>query len=118
MFLTDFLSLNQTINANDIGGTEFVYSDYKETFIKKAKDTIYSYVESNIYGKRKQELPEVKEVKIKNTKKSSYTSSKINDEEAYYIECEIIYKKDLGYQKNASLILVHNNEKLEIVSMK
>lgn len=118
MFLTDFLSLNQTINANDIGGTEFVYSNYKETFIKKAKDTIYSYVESNIYGKRKQELPEVKEVKIKNTKKSSYTSSKINDEEAYYIECEIIYKKDLGYQKNASLILVHNNEKLEIVSMK
>ena len=60
MFLTDFLSLDNAINKNDIGGTDFVYEDYRETFIKKSKDTIYLYIENNIYGDRKQELPLVK----------------------------------------------------------
>ena len=41
---------------------------------KKAKDTIYAYVKSNVYGKRNQELPNVKEVevtKIRNLGKKS-----------------------------------------------
>lgn len=118
MFLTDFLSLDNAINKNDIGGTDFVYSTYKETFITKAKDTIYLYIENNIYGDRKQELPVVKEVKITNIEKKKYNGEKVDDQDAYYVECEVIYKKDLDYQKKVNLILVHNNKKLEIVSMK
>ncbi|MBP3461501.1 MAG: hypothetical protein J6K21_03720 [Bacilli bacterium] len=118
MFLTDFLSLNQALNGNDIGGTEFIHSNYRDTFIKKSKDTIYSYIESNIYGERKQELPEVKEVKVNDIKTSRYSGEKENDDKAYYVECEISYKKNLGYQNNVSLILIHNNDKLEIVSIK
>jgi hypothetical protein len=118
MFLTDFLSLDLALNKNDVGGTDFIYSDYKDTFIKKAKDTLYSYVENNIYGNRKQELPNVKEVKIKSIKKSEYNGENTSDNNAFYVECEVSYKKDLGYQKEVSLILIHNGDnKLEIVSM-
>ncbi len=117
MFLADFFNLDNKINKNDIGGVEFVYKDYQSEFIKKAKDTIYNYVENNIYGNRKQELPVVKEVKINNVSKKQYQSEKISDEKAYYIDLTIDYQKNLGYQKNVKLILVHLNDKLEIVKM-
>lgn len=118
MFLTDFLSLDNAINKNDVGGTDFIYSTYKDTFITKAKDTLYLYLENNIYGDRKQELPIVKEVKITNIENKKYDGEKLDDEKAYYIDCEVIYKKDLDYQEKVNLILVHNKDKLEIVSMK
>ncbi|MBE6160173.1 MAG: hypothetical protein E7157_03910 [Lactobacillales bacterium] len=118
MFLTDFLSLNNAINKNDVGGTDFIYSTYKDTFITKAKDTLYLYIENNIYGDRKQELPIVEEVKIINIENKKYDGEKVDDENAYYIDCEVVYKKDLDYQKKVNLILVHNKDKLEIVSMK
>ena len=118
MFLTDFLSLDNAISKNDVGGTDFIYSTYKDTFITKAKDTLYLYIESNIYGDRKQELPIVKEVKITNIENKKYDGEKVDDEKAYYIDCEVIYKKDLDYQEKVNLILVHNKDKLEIVSMK
>lgn len=118
MFLTDFLSLDNAINKNDVGGTDFIYSTYKDTFITKAKDTLYLYIENNIYGDRKQELPIVKEVKITNIENKKYNGEKVDDEKAYYIDCEVIYKKDLDYQEKVNLILVHNKDKLEIVSMK
>lgn len=117
MFLSDFLSLDTTINKNDIGGTDFVYEEYKDSFIQKAKDTLYLYVESNIYGNRNQELPSVKEVKVISIKKDEYNGDTKIDKEAFYVKCEVLYKKDLGYPKNISLILIHNDNKLEIVSM-
>ena len=49
MFLTDFLSLDNAINKNDVGGTDFIYSTYKDTFITKAKDTLYLYIENTVF---------------------------------------------------------------------
>lgn len=117
MFLTDFYTLDNKINKNDIGGVEFIYKDYQDMFIKEAKDTVYKYIENNIYGNRKQELPIVKEVRVTNIEIKKYNSHKINDDNAYYMQCEIVYEKDLGYQENVNLILVENNKKLEIISM-
>jgi hypothetical protein len=114
MFLTDFFSLENANNKNDIGGLDFIYSDYKDNFITKAKDTIYAYVENNLYGDRNQQLPLVKEVKINKIEKKKYDNL---DDNAYYIEASIIYEKDLGYQTSCNLILIHSNKKLEIVSM-
>ena len=118
MFLTDFLSLDNAINKNDIGGLDFVYESYLETFKPKAQDTLYLYVENNIYGDRKQELPVVSNVKVNNIRTNSYNGSKVQDEKAYYVNCSISYKKDLGYPKSVELFLIHKNNKLEIVSMK
>lgn len=117
LFITDFYSLDQSLNKNDVGGVQFVYTDYQNDFIKKAKETIYSSVENNIYGKRNQELPSVKEVKIKNIKSSTFEMNNFEDNDAFEVDIEIIYEKDLGYANSVILILVHSNEKIEIAKM-
>lgn len=118
LFLTDLFSLDYAINKNDIGGTEYIYEDYKDTFITKVKDTLYQNIESNIYGNRNQELPIVTKVNVTNIESKIYDSDVISDNKSYYIDCIVEYKKDLNYPKEVSLILVHNKNKLEIVSMK
>ena len=118
LFVTDLYSLKYSINKNDIGGIEYIYKDYKDNFISKAKDTLYKNIESNIYGDRKLELPIVKNVEIISINKKSYDSETVTDNEAYYVEIKITYIKNLGYPKKNSLILVHNDNKLEIVKVK
>ena len=44
LFVTDFYSLEYSINKNDVGGKQFVYKDYQEDFVKYAKDTVYNTV--------------------------------------------------------------------------
>lgn len=119
LFLTDFFSLNEAINKNDVGGEQFVYNNYKEDFLKYAKNTVYKYVENNIYGDRKQELPTVTSVEVTNIKQDTYKSKGgFTDDNAYYISLKINYEKDLDYQTVSTLTLVHNDNKLEIVNMK
>lgn len=117
LFVIDFYSLNYSLSKSDIGGLQFVISDNRDSFTNKAKDTIYNYVESNIYGKRKQELPNVKEVEIISIKKSEYEGELYQDDEAYYVDLNISYEKDLEYPTEVSIVLIHNNNKLEIVKV-
>lgn len=117
LFLADFFNLDNKITKNDIGGVQFIYNDYRTDFEKYAKESIYHFLESNIYGDRNQELPVVVDVEIKNIERKSFEYNDQKDKEAYYISFEIIYEKDLGYQKNGNLVLIHNNDKLEIAKM-
>lgn len=117
LFISDFLTLSNKINKNDIGGIQFIYKDYRKNFEKSAKESIYHTVESNIYGDRKQELPTVHSIEVVKVTSKSYNYLNKNDDNAYYISLQVTYEKDLGYQKNVNLILVHNNELLEIVKM-
>lgn len=118
MFLADFFTLNSAINKNNVGGEQFVYSKYKESFLKNAKDTVYRYVENNIYETRKQELPIVSEVEVTKIEQKLYDSDEITDAKAFYVDATISYKEDMGYQTEANLIIVHSNNKLEIAVMK
>lgn len=118
LFITDFYSLEYALSKSDIGGLQFVYDEYRDTFSLKAKETVYAYVESNIYGKREQELPNVTNVEIANIEQKEYSGKKEKDEEAYYVDLEITYEKDLDYPTSCSLILIHHDNKLEIVDMK
>ncbi len=112
LFIVDFFSLDSAINKNDIGGEQFVYKDYRPTFLKFAKDGIYKYVENNIYKNRKQQLPIVSKVEITDVKSASYTSnSGVNDESAFYVSVKISYEVDMQYQTVATLTLVHNDNK-------
>ena len=117
IFVADFYSLDAAINKNDIGGLQFIYQESQEDFSEKAKDTIYRYVENNIYKDRKQELPLVTDVSVSNLEKKAYNKGSISDTNAYYIDLDITYKKDMGYPNEESLILVHSDKKLEIVSV-
>ncbi len=119
LFLIDFFTLNSAVNKNDVGGVQFVYQDYRETFLKYAKDAIYRYVENNIYKDRKQELPIVTNIEVTDIKQNSYRSKNgLIDDNAYYVSLKITYEKDLGYQTTATLIIAHNDDKMEIVNMK
>lgn len=117
LFLTDYFTLNTKSSKNNVGGVQFVYKDYQDNFIKQATDQVYKYVESNIYGNRKQELPVVSKVTITDVSEASYDYLDETDDKAFTVECAIEYEKDMGYQTNATLVLVHANDKLEIVKM-
>lgn len=117
LFLTDFFTLDNKLSKNDIGGLQFVYSDFQTDFEKLAKESVYRYIESNIYGDRKQSLPIVKEVSVTNIENASFNYLDQTDEHAYQVDLKISYEEDMGYQEDATLVLIHNNDRLEIIKM-
>ncbi|MGI6325019.1 MAG: hypothetical protein ACOXZS_03670 [Bacilli bacterium] len=118
MFIADFYTLENKVTKNDIGGTIFIYSKYRDNFIAKAKDTIYKYVENNIYGDRTQELPNVKEIEVLTIKPKTYTySDKTKDSKAYEITLKWSYEVDLGYETETKMTIVHEDNKLVIAEI-
>ena len=117
LFVIDFYSVNYAVNKNDVGGKQFIYSTYVDNFVNAAKDSIYSTVENNIYGDRNQELPIVKNVEITSVEQDLFETDDVSDEEAYYVDITITYEKDLEYPTTVSLVIVHNNDKLEIAKV-
>ena len=82
-------------------------------FKNKAMDTIYSDIIDNTYKDRVQELPEITNVEILEIKKSKFELNK-EEKESYKITLKFSYKKDLGYDKEGTLHIIENNNKLEV----
>lgn len=118
MFAIDFYNLDNKISKNDVGGTQFIYEKSKENFVLKASDTVYKYIEQNIYGDRKQTLPVVKSAETKDIKKDQYKFQDIKDDKTYVVTINLEYKEDLGYPEELEIKLLHNGKKLEIYEMK
>jgi len=118
MFIIDFYTLNDKEAKTDVGGVDFVYGKAKEDFLEKAMDTIYKYVESNLYGNRSQTLPEVDKVEVKEINKVSFEHLDGKDDEAYEVTLTWTYKEELGYDKEATLTFVHEENKLSLVELK
>ena len=117
LFLTDFYDLDNKVMKSDIGGTQFVYEGYREDFEKGAMSSIYKYVESNVYGDRKQALPIVKEIIQENIETKNFKYNNTSDSNAYYLTMNISYTKDLGYPTKVELVLIHNNDRLEVAKL-
>lgn len=115
LFVTDLFTLDNKITSNDIGGLQFIYTDFKEDFIKIAKTTLYSTVESNIYGDRKQELPIVTNTEINNIENSTFMY-RDKEYDSYEISLNIEYKKELDYPKEYNLVLINNDKYIQVVS--
>lgn len=116
LFLTDNLSLNTALSKNDVGGVQFVYESYRTDFIHIARDTIYKFVENNVYGNRKQELPSVKEVIVETVTDEEFEL--LDDTvDVISVKAKIVYEKDLGYQEEAELLLYKTNDKFEVIKM-
>ena len=118
LFVVDFYSLNDKKTSTDVGGLDFIYEDMKENFILKATDTIYKYVESDVYGERKQTLPKVTGSEVKTITKKNIAINGLSDQNGYTAVVAIQYEKDLGYPKEATLTLIHKGNKLYIVEVK
>ncbi|MBR3199174.1 MAG: hypothetical protein IKG27_04080 [Bacilli bacterium] len=117
MFVADFFNLDNKVNKSDVGGKQFVYEKYRDDFSKYAIDTMYKSVESNVYGNRKQDLPIVTNVEVEKVKTESFKYGDSTDEGAYVVNFEITYKSDMDYQTSGTLVLIHNDKKIEVASM-
>ena len=117
LFIIDFYTLDNKLTNLNIGGTEFVHSNMLDNFKEKANATIYKYVESNIYGDRKQKLPIVEDVNVVKIEQKSFEYSETIDKKAFYVNVSWEYEKDLGYENSKTLVFVHEDNKLSLVEM-
>ncbi|MCI8346484.1 MAG: hypothetical protein HFJ12_00860 [Bacilli bacterium] len=120
MFITDFFSLNDHVAKTDVGGTDFIYTTALENFLVNAEDTLYKYVESNIYKQRNQKLPVVESITINQVKTIEYTYEEEIDEKAYQVIANWTYKdKEAadGYQTEAVFTYIHEGKKLALVEV-
>jgi len=117
LFLCDFYDLNSKVMKSDVGGTQFVYSEYRSDFELGAIDSVYKFIESNVYGDRNQVLPIVKSVDNVDIEQKSFEYGDDIDFDSYYLTMNINYEKNLDYPNRVLLVLIHNNDKLEIAKM-
>ncbi len=117
LLVVDFYNLDNKISKNDIGGVQFIKSEYQENFALEASETVYKYIEHNIYGNREQELPVVSKVEVVDVEKTTYRYNDIVDDNTYKVNVKLEYEKDLGYPSNVTVVLIHNDKKLEVIKM-
>lgn len=117
LFLADFYDLDSKVMKSDVGGIQFVYSEYRSDFEAGAMDTVYKNVDSNVYGDRKQSLPIIESVEKTSIERKLFEYNDDIDYDAYHVNLKISYKEDLGYPTDILLVLIHNNNKLEIAKM-
>ena len=118
LFIIDFFSLENKIAKTDVGGVDFVEESILDNFVVNAKDTYYKYVENDLYGKRRQTLPEVTKVEIENVEQKEYKYGDQTDSNAYYVKANWKYRNGKDYQDKATLVFVHKDKKLELVELK
>ncbi len=110
MFAIDFYDLESKKSKNDVGGVQFIHTKAQNNFILKASDTMYKYIEHNLYGNRTQKLPHVESVTVDEITKTTFTYNKVKDPNAYLVKLTITYTEDLGYPKNINIILNHEDK--------
>lgn len=121
MFIYDFYSLDDKTAKTDIGGVDFVHPDILQNFTENAESTYYKYIESNVYGNRKQSLPMVDKVTIENVQQGLYVVGDTGkDEEAFELKVTWTYTSNTfdDHQKQATLDFVHDGKKLLLVELK
>ena len=117
MFLLDYYSLDEKLAKTDVGGVDFVHSDAVKDFLEESEDTVYKYLESDLYNNRKQTLPTVTDVKIESVTQEEFAYGEEIDSDAYTVKATLEYKndKDMGYPSEATLKFVHQGKKLVLV---
>ncbi len=110
MFTIDLYTLSTKVNKYDVGGMEFFHSKKRDMFEQKVIDTLYSTLLDDTYGDRKQELPEVSNVEVISTTKTTYKLGETSTE-GYLVKLNITYVKDMGYDKEASIVLCKDEGK-------
>lgn len=115
LFIIDLYSIKTKVNKYDVGGKEFYYTDKVTMYENKVKDTLYDLVEDDSYGKRTQQLPVVSKIETKNITIDKY---KLGEEEvdAYIIELEWEYEKDLDYDSKGFVTVVKDGIKWSVVA--
>ncbi|MBR2139076.1 MAG: hypothetical protein IJ966_07290 [Bacilli bacterium] len=114
LFVIDVYTLDNKLASTDIGGLEFIHKDLEENFKENLGGTMYNFIESNIDGKRKQNLPVVKSIETEEVFETKYIF-KDKEYPAYLVDLTWEYEKDLGYQKKIKLTIINDNNFLYVV---
>ncbi|MBQ9023710.1 MAG: hypothetical protein IJ105_00645 [Bacilli bacterium] len=122
LFIIDFFTLDNKMTKNDVGGVQFVYSKYKTSFIDKARDEFYKYLKNNLDGKRNQDLPKVSKITVESSEEVNASSELSGSDfssidQAYKVNLSWEYEEDLGYQKNATVIVVKDDDKFSVAKL-
>lgn len=118
MFVYDFYSLEDKVAKTDVGGVDFVHPDALENFLLNAEDTYYKYIESNIYGERKQDLPAVDTITVESITPTEFAYNKTKHE-GYEVKVNWTYtnEKFSSYQKSAVVVLIKKDIKYYVVEI-
>lgn len=103
MFIIDLYTLSTKMNKYDIGGGDYFHKDQRNMFEQKVIDTLYSTLQDNTYGDRKQELPQVKDISVSSVEGITYKV--VNKQECYLVKLTWEYEKNLGYDDEASVVV-------------
>ena len=114
LFIIDLYTLTNKINKYDVGGTSFVHPDYLANYKLNVQNTLYKYMEDNTNKNRNQELPEVSNIDIINTEKTTFELGETTYD-GYKINLEWNYVKDLGYDSKGEVIVIKVNNNYYIV---
>lgn len=117
LLVLDFYNLDNKLSKNDIGGVQFVRTEQQSNFVLEASETVYKYIEHNIYGNRTQKLPKISNVSIKSMETTTYKYKDVNDQLAYKGIVNIEYEESLGYPTEVTVVMIHNDKKLEVIKM-
>lgn len=115
LFIIDLYTIKNKVNKYDIGGVDFVYDKALANYKTNVTDTLYKYVEDNSKNDRTQNLPVVNSI---NVEKCSSTTFKIENDDkysAYKIKLNWTYSIDLGYDKEAEVIVINKDNKMYVV---
>ena len=115
LFIIDFYTLDNKSSKNDVGGVEYVFDNYKASFIDKARDEFYKYVKNNLNDDRDQDLPVVSSIKVDSIEKVETMKYFEKEDlqlidEAYKVELTWSYEKDLGYSDKATIIVIKDGD--------
>ena len=109
LFVIDLYSLNSKVNKYDVGGKEYYHSSKILMFEQKVMDTIYSTLQDNSYGDRKQELPNVNKIDVKSSQEIEYTMDK-EKVKGYQVKMEWTYDKNMGYDTKGTVVVCQDSE--------
>ena len=115
LFIIDFYTLDNKSSKNDVGGVEYVFDNYKASFIDKARDEFYKYVKNNLNDDRDQDLPVVSSIKVDSIEKVETMKYFEKEDlqlidEAYKVDLTWSYEKDLGYSDKATIIVIKDGD--------
>lgn len=110
MFVIDLYTMYTKVNKYDVGGLEYFHSGQLKMFEQKVMDSLYSTMLDDTYGDRTQSLPEVSNVETVSTTKTTYKLGETKVD-AYLVKLKITYKDDLGYDKEASVMVTKDGER-------
>ena len=114
MYIIDLYDINNKVNKYDIPCLEYIFESEYDKFKLMIKNEFYSKLKDNSNDDRKQELPTIKSINVIGTEQTKFEIDK-SEYDAYVINLEWEYDKDLGYDKKAEVTLVKKDNKLYVV---